>query len=172
MKTKTVILILLLLSFFACKTRKAETDMDRSKQSETSLVESGQREKSGDVSGSASVKTEMQTERTEHRTGGSIHLSDPDSAGVQYPVVIEWYSNEIAETSKESSEIEALYQQRIKTLEKEKRALQQQLELEINEKTVTKSGFTFLEKTGIVAIAIIVLYIIFRTIKFYLKFRK
>lgn len=169
MKTKTIISILLLFSFFACKTRKVETDIRESKQTDTSLAESGQREKSSDVSGSFNVAKEGSAEWNTRQNGGSVQLTAPDSAGNQYPVFISWYGNEISEKTAENTNINADYTAKISELEKTISELESKTAQTSAEETVTKTGLTLLEKIGIAAIILLVLTGIYMAVKWWLK---
>lgn len=172
MKTNHLLLIIILVSFFACKTKERVSNIDVRATQETLLEESGQRETSGNVSGSMSAVSETSTDRQENQSGGSVHLSVPDSLGKQHPTVINWYSNEIVETSKITAEIKAEFQQIIETLESQISELNSKTEQQNEEQTVSKTGFTFLEKTGFVAIGLLILIAGYTILKWYLKIRK
>jgi hypothetical protein len=109
----------------------------------------------------------MQTERTERQSGGSVQLSPPDSTGTQYPVVINWYKNDVDQTKKTVDEMQAFLQQKMEETEKRLLELRENSEHESKEKTVSNTGYTFLEKTGFVAGGLLILTVIFMLIKWF-----
>ena len=169
---KKTALILILVSFFACKTTRETTKIEERTHSEATLKANGQRETSGVSSGSFSQNTEAITDKETRLSGGSVQLSPPDSTGKQFPTAINWYNSNIAETSKITSDIKALFEEKINTLETRLLSLEKKLQTKTESKTVSKTGFTFLEKTGLAAIAILFLMVVFFLIKWYLKIKK
>jgi hypothetical protein len=169
---KKTALILLLVSFFACKTTRETTKIGGRAQSETTLEASGQRETSSVSSGSFTQNTEATTDKETRLSGGSVQLSPPDSTGKQFPTVINWYNSNTAETSKITSDIKAMFEQKINSLENQILLLNEKLQTKTESETVSKTGFTFLEKTGMSAIGLLLLIIAYTVIKWYLKIKK
>jgi uncharacterized protein YktA (UPF0223 family) len=118
-----------------------------------------------------SEKTEAETNRNEKQSGGSMQLSPPDSTGKQHPIFINWYNNEIVETSKIRAEIEAVFNQKIETLEQKITELEQQIEKKTEQKQLSKwqewqiKGFR-------ICFLLIFLIGIYAAFKGYLKLKK
>jgi hypothetical protein len=173
MKTKIFCMAIALLFCLSCRTvRNSGTNTQNENKTDVSLSQQDTRIGSEETSVAISGKTEAQTERTKRQSGGSVQLSPPDSTGTQYPVVINRYKNETLETGKIIAEIEATLQQQIEENEKKILELREKLELQSKEKTVSKTGFTFIEKIGFAASGLLLLIVIFTVVKWLLKFRK
>jgi len=169
---KKTALILLLVSFFACKTTRETTKIGERTQSETTLEASGQRETGSVSSGSFTQSTEAIMDKETRLSGGSVQLSPPDSTGKQFPTVINWYNSNTTETSKMVSDIRAAFEEKINSLESQILSLKEKSQTETKSEMVTKTGFTSLEKAGLLAFGILFLTIVYMVVKWYLKFRK
>ncbi len=169
---KQTALIILLVSFFACKTTRETNKIDERTKSESTLEASGQRETGSTFSGSFSQNTEAETNRETRQNGGSVHLSPPDSAGKQFPTVINWYNSHTAETGRITGDIKAVFDEKINLLESHILSLEEKLQTQTDSQTVSKTGFTFLEKTGFAALGLLLLIIVYAVIKWYLRIKK
>jgi len=169
---KKLALIIILVSFFACKTTRETTKIDERTKSEATLEISGQRETGSVASGSFSQNMEAVAGKEISLNGGSMFLSPPDSTGKQFPTIINWYNSNTTETSKITSEIKSLFEERINSLENQIVSLNEKLQTKTESETVSKKGFTWIEKTGMAAIGLLFLIIVFTAVKWHLKIRK
>ena len=172
MRTKITLLLITLLCCLSCRTLEKSANSTNASKADTSLSQQDEKKSSGDVSAAISGKTETETNRNEKQSGGSAQLSPPDSTGKQHPIFINWYNNEIVETSKITAEIEAIFQEKFETLENQYTELNEKYEAILKEKTVSKTGFTFLEKIGIGALALNVLMFVITIFIWRLKLKK
>jgi len=167
---KRVAFILILVSCFACKTTREATRIDERAKLETMRNESRQKETSSTASGSFSQTTEAETNKETRLSGGSLHLSPPDSTGKQFPTVISWYGSNTTETSKITRETIANIEERLNSIESRFLSIEEELQTKTESETVSKTGFTFFEKTGLATLLLLI--IVYAVIKWCLKIKK
>jgi hypothetical protein len=103
---KLLVLILIPVSVFACKTTKtAATHIDERTQTEISLESSRQRETGSEVSSSSVLTQSGQTEIDVLDVTVKVELSAPDAAGNQYPTFITYNKKETGIKSKNSDSL-------------------------------------------------------------------
>jgi cell division protein FtsL len=174
MKTKTLLITMILsILFLSCRTIEKATSSHTTGTEDTRISSHEQKEENSELSSTLQAKTESSLQKTERENSYYIRFFPPDSTGKQ-PVQEVGGSNKEAFTDFTSrTEWELSVKSQLDYLFTKTDQLEQQIveKTTITEKTVSKTGFTFLEKIGLAAIGLFVLIVVFIVVKWRLSIR-
>ena len=164
------IFLVLLIGFFlfSCKTTQTKTSDKTTIKTVQTIEEQDSGRSTTDTKAAGTVETNLQ--KNERENSYYILFYPPDSTGKQYPQEIGGTNKEVATNLTSRSEWELSINSRFEYLFGKIENLEQQISGQ--SKTTEKTGFTWLEKTGLVTIGLLLLIIIYTVIKWSLKIKK
>lgn len=162
-----------LLLCLSCKPTERSTASTSTSTTDTSLTQQDIRKGSEDVSVAASGKVESNTQKNESEETKKTNFSAPDSTGKQHVTSIEETKKNTNTNTQTKSEWEEKLNAKIDFLIEKNLSLEQQINENNTTETVYKTGLTFWQNlqvwAGRILFAVLLLFGIYRVIKWYLK---